>query len=368
MYNRADPVSDSRPPFELVSFEQLQSAPGKVILRLDARRQGAGPSARPTLLVDDGGRRHRLPAMTAPPPSADVVRTVYAAPLGLALRADSFAVDLGGGLVVALPAPSRPPVEVSGLPDEPEPTAEHEIEPAGDDLPPAAADVAAEPEPERQPEPEPEPGPEPEPEPEPESEAEPQPRPAIDVLPVAAAAAAAVSPAERAPEPAPEAGPDAVPEPETTRARAEIELLRLALIDRARAAEPPRPDPAAAHHNRPSELEDALLEHAAFTVPAAVDLLRAQIHALQAASEQQRIESGELAAVVAAETERREALEQQLVELRRELEEQRAIAVNAEQATQAQIEARRSAAAKLGALQERLTHLISELIPDGPSA
>src|SRR5262249_20272746 len=103
----AEVVSDE-PTIELEQFERIEAAPDRALLRVaarpDARRAGNGP---PTLVIDDGARLHRLAPLPAPADPTGLMRAAYSAPVALLQGRTACALELGGGAVVDLPAPTR---------------------------------------------------------------------------------------------------------------------------------------------------------------------------------------------------------------------------------------------------------------------
>jgi hypothetical protein len=272
----------------------------------------------------------------------------------MAARAKSFSLDLGGGRLIRLPQPTRPPIEVAGLPDQPleEPVAE----------PPPRAIAAPDP----------------------------------DLIQMERREALAATPTElfvleppaTAPD-APQPDPDStagsgglIPEPDATRAAAEIELLRTALKEAQLAGSPGGGEPAGSQSDELEHELVAAVADATLTGTAAVELLTAQLEQAAATAdelreanrelteklEQQDVHASGLADVVRAETKRREDAAEELAEIReqlasarRELESHRGIGRDAQQAMQAQVDGRRRAETKAKALQARLEQLISEL-------
>jgi hypothetical protein len=90
----------------LIAFELVEPAPGRALLRVDARWSEAPLRGRPVLVIDDGARRHRQEAMLAPPRPPGVIRAAYQTHSDLIGDGTSFMLDLGEGTVLALPAPS----------------------------------------------------------------------------------------------------------------------------------------------------------------------------------------------------------------------------------------------------------------------
>ena len=74
---------NARSAIELTEFEQIEAGPRTVLLRVAARAVDPGSAAeRPVLVIDDGGRAHRLSALPAPPDPAGVLRAAFSAPVG----------------------------------------------------------------------------------------------------------------------------------------------------------------------------------------------------------------------------------------------------------------------------------------------
>ncbi len=99
-------MATASPAFELIAFELAEAAPGRALLRLDARWHGTPLSGRPVLVIDDGRRRHRHDPMLAPPRPPGVIRAAYPAANELIEREVTFLLDLGDGTVLSLPGPS----------------------------------------------------------------------------------------------------------------------------------------------------------------------------------------------------------------------------------------------------------------------
>ncbi|HET9074810.1 MAG TPA: hypothetical protein VFN48_09540 [Solirubrobacteraceae bacterium] len=89
-------------PFELREFEHVEAIPGKALLRI-----AADPTFDPaaTVLVVDG--EERIAPLPAPPGPPGVARVAFSIPADLAERARGYALALGSGALVDLPAPSR---------------------------------------------------------------------------------------------------------------------------------------------------------------------------------------------------------------------------------------------------------------------
>jgi hypothetical protein len=93
---------------ELVEFELVEAAPGTALLRVAARPAGGiRTDERPTLVVDDGQRVHRLDPLPSPPDPDGLLRVAFSAPASLLGTQTSFSLELSKKAVVQLPAPTR---------------------------------------------------------------------------------------------------------------------------------------------------------------------------------------------------------------------------------------------------------------------
>jgi hypothetical protein len=89
-------------PFELRDFEHVEAIPGKALLRI-----AAAPTFEPsgcTLIVDGTERIAPLPA---PPGPSGMARVAFSIPAELAEGASRYALELGGGELIELPAPGH---------------------------------------------------------------------------------------------------------------------------------------------------------------------------------------------------------------------------------------------------------------------
>ncbi len=93
---------------ELEAFEQIEAAPGTVLLRVALRPCGSSDlSGSPTLLIEAGGRARRLSALPSPPDPGSLLRAAFSAPTGILERGASFRLELPDGSALDLPAPAR---------------------------------------------------------------------------------------------------------------------------------------------------------------------------------------------------------------------------------------------------------------------
>ena len=100
--------------FEVDRFERVDASAGTVLLRVagTVRTAGPVPAGAPSLVVDDGRARRRVPALPDPRGGAvadgGVVRAAFPVPSALLdAGRPAFALELGGGDVVDLPRPRR---------------------------------------------------------------------------------------------------------------------------------------------------------------------------------------------------------------------------------------------------------------------
>src|SRR5256885_12776692 len=102
-------------PFAVGRFEHAPATPETALLRVSGRwvsdqRERLSP---PMLVIDDGRRTHRLPALPGPEdaaplpgPEAPRWRAAFSAPAGLiGGKGTVFALDAGRGAIVDLPRP-----------------------------------------------------------------------------------------------------------------------------------------------------------------------------------------------------------------------------------------------------------------------
>ena len=93
---------------ELIEFERVDAAPGTALLRVAARRTSeTSPDERPTLVVDDGQRVHRLAPVPAPADPVGLLRAAFSAPAALLGSHAFYSLEFSNRAVVALPAPAR---------------------------------------------------------------------------------------------------------------------------------------------------------------------------------------------------------------------------------------------------------------------
>src|SRR5271165_6082868 len=100
-------MTEADPQFTLLEFEQVEAAPGTVLLRVAARAAASVGSGTLTLVTTDGGGEHRheqLPALPGPP---GLIRAAFSAPLETVGLDATFALTLPDGTVVSLPSPTR---------------------------------------------------------------------------------------------------------------------------------------------------------------------------------------------------------------------------------------------------------------------
>ena len=101
--------------FDVDRFEHVAATPETALLRLSGRwqadqRERLSP---PMLVIDDGRRTHRLPALPGPEDAAPLAgpdaprwRAAFSAPAGLIEgKGTVFALDAGRGAIVDLPRP-----------------------------------------------------------------------------------------------------------------------------------------------------------------------------------------------------------------------------------------------------------------------
>lgn len=90
-----------RASFELDHFEQVPATATTLLLRI----AGRGRSKAPRLLVDDGDGERGLDPLPGPEPGRGEVRAAFSLPVQTLRRGASFALELGPGRRVELPAP-----------------------------------------------------------------------------------------------------------------------------------------------------------------------------------------------------------------------------------------------------------------------
>jgi hypothetical protein len=101
-------VIDASSSVELEEFEQIEAAPGRVLLRVALRlRRSSDVGGGPTLLIEAGGRTHRLSALTSPPDPGGLLRAAFSAPPAILERGASFKLELPDGSALELPVPAR---------------------------------------------------------------------------------------------------------------------------------------------------------------------------------------------------------------------------------------------------------------------
>ncbi len=108
-------MSDRDTEFELLEFEQVEAAPGTALLRIAARPGAAIAPGPLTLVISDGPVEHRheqLPALPGPP---DMIRVAFSAPLEHVGPGVAYALELPGGRLIRLPAPSRRPSALTSV-------------------------------------------------------------------------------------------------------------------------------------------------------------------------------------------------------------------------------------------------------------
>ena len=93
--------------FELVEFEQVEAAPGTVLLRIAARPSPAVAAQPLTLVIGTGEDEYRCAQLPSLPDPPGLIRAAFSAPLDQVGRGVSFALELPNRTRVQLPAPSR---------------------------------------------------------------------------------------------------------------------------------------------------------------------------------------------------------------------------------------------------------------------
>jgi DNA-binding Xre family transcriptional regulator len=94
--------------FELGAFEIADSIAGAVVLNLTAR--WTETDRMPTLLLDDGRRRHRYASLTSEVDDDGWIRARYWLPAERLEPADArFALELSDGTIAELPEPAKAP-------------------------------------------------------------------------------------------------------------------------------------------------------------------------------------------------------------------------------------------------------------------
>ncbi len=100
-------VTDADVQFELLEFEQVEAAPGTVLLRVACRPGSDVVTDNLALVIEDNGVKHRheqLPTLPGPP---GLVRAAFSAPLENVGEGASYSLALPDGQLVRLPAPVR---------------------------------------------------------------------------------------------------------------------------------------------------------------------------------------------------------------------------------------------------------------------
>ena len=100
-------MTDASSSIELEEFEQIEAAPGRALLRVALRSFGGSEVAgSPTLVIDAGGRAHRLAPLPAPADPVGLLRAAFSAPVRLLEPGARFSLELSDGSVLDLPTPS----------------------------------------------------------------------------------------------------------------------------------------------------------------------------------------------------------------------------------------------------------------------
>ncbi len=100
-------MTDASSSIELEAFEQIEAAPGRALLRVVLCSFGSSEVAgSPTLVIDAGGRAHRLAPLPAPADPVGLLRAAFSAPVRLLEPGARFSLELSDGSVLDLPTPS----------------------------------------------------------------------------------------------------------------------------------------------------------------------------------------------------------------------------------------------------------------------
>ncbi len=100
-------MSEGSLPLEQVEFEHVEAVPGRALLRVAGRPTGKPATGAATLLVFGKGDPQRIPALPAPPPPPGLLRTAFTVPNELTESASGYSLELGDGTVMPLPKPTR---------------------------------------------------------------------------------------------------------------------------------------------------------------------------------------------------------------------------------------------------------------------
>ena len=92
--------------FELVEFEQVEAAPGTVLLRVSGRPAPSLSAGPLTLVISDERGEHRHEQLPSLPGSPDLVRAAFSAPLEDLSPGATYSLALPGGDLVRLPPPT----------------------------------------------------------------------------------------------------------------------------------------------------------------------------------------------------------------------------------------------------------------------
>ena len=116
-------MTDDTESLTIDEFEHVAAGPSVTLLRVRADLSGAAqaPDRRPELVAEHAGALERFAAVPSPPDPPGVLRAAYSVPRTLIAPEIRFSLELDGGAIVPLPAPSPGAARGPGPADEADP-------------------------------------------------------------------------------------------------------------------------------------------------------------------------------------------------------------------------------------------------------
>jgi hypothetical protein len=102
-------VTDDTESLTIAEFEHVAAGPSVTLLRVRAVLPAGAPTPdlRPELVAEHAGGLERFAPLPSPHDPVGVLRAAYSVPATLITPQTTFTLELDGGVIVALPAPTR---------------------------------------------------------------------------------------------------------------------------------------------------------------------------------------------------------------------------------------------------------------------